>query len=116
MKLLELTELLQALYHRNPISTKIPAKMKNKPHVYANLNLQNEHYSTGQQSVKLVYSQFGEHLQIREIVYMSDVVVLHIQMGKVGGKAEVANVCDLIVIQVKDSEVSAHGEVTLKIK
>lgn len=67
-----------------------------------------------QQSVKLVYSQFGELLQIGEIVYMRDAVVLHIQMGEVGGKAEVANVCDLIVIQVKDSEVSTHGEIPLK--
>ncbi len=67
-----------------------------------------------QQSVKLVYSQFGELLQIGEIIYVSDVVVLHIQMGEVGGKAKVANVCDLIVIQVKDSEVSTHGEITLK--
>lgn len=47
---------------------------------------------------------------------MSNVVVLHIQMGEVGGKAKVANVCDLIFIQVKNSEVSAHGEITLKIK
>lgn len=51
-----------------------------------------------------------------EIIYISDVVVLHIQMGEVGGKVKVANVCDLIIIQVKDSEVSTHGEITLKKK
>lgn len=47
---------------------------------------------------------------------MGDVVVLHKQMGEVGGKAKVANVCDLIIIQVKDSEASTHGEITLKIE
>lgn len=35
-------------------------------------------------------------------------------MGEVGGKAKAANVCDLIVIKVKNSEVSTHGEITLK--
>lgn len=47
---------------------------------------------------------------------MSDVVVLQIEMSEVGGKTKVANVCDLIVIQVKNSEVSTHGEITLKTK
>lgn len=47
---------------------------------------------------------------------MSDAVVLQIQMGEVGGKAEVVNVCDLIIIQVEDSEVSTNGEITLKIE
>lgn len=37
-------------------------------------------------------------------------------MGEVGGKTKVANVCNLIIIQVKDSEVSAHGQITLKIE
>lgn len=37
-------------------------------------------------------------------------------MGEVGGKTEVGNVGDLIIIQVQDSEASAHGEVTLKIQ
>lgn len=46
---------------------------------------------------------------------MSDVVVLHVQMGEVGGKAEVVNVRELIIIQVKDSEVSTHGEIPLKV-
>lgn len=47
---------------------------------------------------------------------MSDVVVLHIEMCEIGGKPKVANVCDLIVIQVKNSKISAHGEITLKVK
>lgn len=74
----------------------------------------NDYHSTGQQSIKVVYSQFGELLQIGEIIYLTDVVVLHVQMGEVEGKIQVANVCDLIIIQVKDSEVSTHGEITLK--
>lgn len=73
-------------------------------------------HSTGQQSVKHAYLQFGELLQIGEIIYMSNVVVLHIQMGEVGGKTKVANVCDLVIIQVKNSEVSTHGEIALKIE
>ena len=52
---------------------------------------------------KIVNSQFGKFLQIVEIIYVSDVVLLHVQMSKVGGKAEVADVCDLIIIQVKNS-------------
>ena len=47
---------------------------------------------------------------------MSNVVVLHVQMGEVGGKAQVADVCDLIVVQVQNSEVPAHGDITLEIK
>ena len=47
---------------------------------------------------------------------MSDVVVLHVQMGEVGGEAQVGNVCDLIIVQVKNGEVSAHGEIALKIE
>ena len=70
--------------------------------------------STRQQSIKYVYSQFGEPVQVGQIIDMSDVVVLHIQMGEVEGKVKVANVCDLIIIQVKDCEVSTHGEITLK--
>lgn len=68
------------------------------------------------QSVKLVYLQFGKHPQIGEVVYVSDAVVLHVQVGEVGGKAQVANVCDLVVVQVKDCEVSARGDITLKMK
>ncbi len=45
---------------------------------------------------------------------MSDVVVLQIEMGEVGGKAKVANACDLIIVEVEDSEVSTHGEIALK--
>lgn len=37
-------------------------------------------------------------------------------MGEVISKAKVANMCDLIVIQVENSEVSTHGEITLKIE
>lgn len=47
---------------------------------------------------------------------MSNVVVLQIEMGEVEGKGEAANLFDLIVIEVKNSEVSAHGEITLKTK
>lgn len=49
-----------------------------------------------------------------QIVYARDVVVLHVQMGEVGGKAQVADLCDLIVVQVENSEVSALGEVALR--
>lgn len=45
---------------------------------------------------------------------MSDVIVLHVKMGEVGGKAKVAYARDLIIIQVKDGEVSTHGEIPLK--
>lgn len=55
-------------------------------------------------------------MQVGEIFYMSDVVVLYKQMGKVGGKAKVANVRYLIIVQVKDGEVSTHREITLKIE
>lgn len=65
-------------------------------------------------TVKLFDSQFGELLQTGEIVHMSDVVVLHKQMSEVGGKAKVGNVCYLIIIQVKDGEVSTLGEIPLK--
>lgn len=37
-------------------------------------------------------------------------------MCEVVGKAEVANVCDVIIIQVKDSQVPTHREITLMIK
>lgn len=60
-------------------------------------------------------SQFGEMLQSGEVLYAGDVVVLHKQMGEVGGEVEVADVCDMVIIQVKDSQVSTHGNVTLKI-
>lgn len=59
------------------------------------------------QSVELC-SQFREVLQIVQIVYMSYAVVLHIEMREVGGKAEVANVSDVIIIQVKNGEVCTH--------
>lgn len=55
-------------------------------------------------------------MQIRQIINMSNVVVLQIEMGEVEGKAEVAKIFDLIVVEVQNSEVSAHGEITLKIK
>lgn len=43
-----------------------------------------------------------------QIVYMGYAVVLHIEMREVGGKAEVANVSDVIIIQVKNGEVCTH--------
>lgn len=66
------------------------------------------HDCQSNRAVKHMFLQFGELLQIREILYMSDVVVLHVEMGEVGGKTNVVNVCDLIIVQVEDSEVSAH--------
>lgn len=68
------------------------------------------------QRLTRAYSQFGEPLQPGEIIYTSDVVVLHKQMGEVGGKPEVGNVGDVIIIQVQDSEASAQREVTLEIE
>lgn len=47
---------------------------------------------------------------------MSDVVVLHKEMSEVGGKAKVGDVCYLIIIQVKDGEVSTHGKIPLQIQ
>lgn len=58
--------------------------------------------------------QFGEHLQTGEVFHSSDVVVLHVQMSQVEGEAQVANLCDLIVVQVENSEVSAQGDVALE--
>lgn len=66
--------------------------------------------------IKCVYLQFRELLKITEILYMCDVVVLHKQMGEVGSKVKVANMCNLIVIQVENIEVSTHGEIVLKME
>lgn len=49
-----------------------------------------------------------------EVLYMSNVVVLEEQMGEAGGEIQVANVRDLVVVKVKDREVPAHGDITLK--
>lgn len=38
------------------------------------------------------YSQFGELLQVGQVLYVSDGVVLQEQMGEVGGKAQIAYV------------------------
>lgn len=65
---------------------------------------------------KHVHSQLGELLQRREVLYTCDVVVLQEQMREAGGEIQVANVRDLVVVQVKDSEVPAHGDITLKLK
>lgn len=35
-------------------------------------------------------------------------------MGEAGGEIQVANVRDLVVVKVKDREVPAHGDITLK--
>lgn len=35
-------------------------------------------------------------------------------MGEAGGEIQVANVRDLVVVKVKDSEVPALGDITLK--
>jgi len=90
-------------------------KPHTRSHTHTHTHLWLDH-STGQQPGYDVYSQFGELLQIGEILYTSDVIVLHIKMGEVGGKAKVANVRDLIIIQVKNGEVSTHGEIPLKIE
>lgn len=37
-------------------------------------------------------------------------------MGEAGGEIQVANVCDLVVIKVKDGEVPAHRDITLRTK
>lgn len=63
---------------------------------------------------KRVYSQFGELLQIKEVLYTSDVVVLEEQMCEAVGEIQVANVRDLVVVKVKDNEVPALGDITLK--
>lgn len=39
---------------------------------------------------------------------MSYAVVLHIEMREAGGKVEVSNVCNLIIVKVKNGEVRAH--------
>lgn len=62
------------------------------------------------------YSQFGELLQVGQVLYVSDGVVLQEQMGEVGGKAQIAYVWYPIVIQVQDGEVSAHRDVILQIE
>lgn len=69
MKLLKLTELLQALHHCDPVSTKIPTQQKNHTRSYTP-KAPNNYHSVGQKSVKCVYLQFGELLKIREIVYL----------------------------------------------
>lgn len=49
-----------------------------------------------------------------EIIYTRDVIVLQVEMSEAGGKVKVGNVCNLIIIQVKESEVLTHRQITLK--
>lgn len=114
MKLRQLAQLLQALHHCNLVSTQIPAEQETHAHLQRNVGFKRDQRGLRRRASAPVHSQFGELLQIGQVVHVSDVVVLQKQMGEVGGEVEVANVCDLIVIQVEHSEVSALGEVALE--
>lgn len=113
MKLRQLAQLVQALHHCNLVSTQVPAEPGNTRSFSATLALRG---SSRPETASNRHSQFGELLQIGQLVHVSDVVVLQEQMGEVGGEVEVANVRDLIVVQVENGEVSALGEVVLENK
>lgn len=89
MELLEFAEVLQPLHHCDPVPTQIPAQQQNCKRSDTK-KIIGRPFEIDACSAR--HSQFGELLQVGQVLDVSDGVVLQEQMGEVGGKAQVADV------------------------
>lgn len=84
--------MLQPLHHCDPVPTQIPIHSRKTTYSQAQKIKSEIQARFDEAHVTARYSQFGELLQVGQVLYVSDGVVLQEQMGEVGGKAQIAYV------------------------